>query len=576
MPACVARLTKHLPSSVPRTKFGTVQYFLATIRLFATWYMTIRPPRARRGDACTTCRKRKIKCDSKRPICNRCVASGASEDCQYEVAPAKSSMRWLHARVNELEMQVARTQHSEGFTVLDIAFAHSNPSLPYMKHPAAPKPNGWPEKISAGIPLSLGDPLESWVLYNEIPHTIRDGLVPIFLSHRWNCAFEFSLPQLKRTLKLNPASVHPAYLNAICLHACLHSRDSLRRLEPVFLSRTRRALAQSLIDTDGLLDFIRASALLGMYFYYTGRTTVGHHYIAGALRFALACGLHEITSLETPSRHQALLEPANNLVELGDRINLFWMLYANDRAGSIICRLPVAMPDKFAQTMWPYPSAYYEMNYTGDESQAPLALSPDTRNLEKNHCSHRAKAFFLLSMAYELASRARALPDNELPDSLLYDIEFAGTQIVKFGRNLPALSELYLSAECVDETVFPVNAMAIASHHSAAITLYSLIADRDLTSRQRCLDSARIIVEVLTTVNALSLPCVPSLRTALTISWRSAFNVLSREVKLQFPDADAIRFDLDRLLEAMRITARDASYLRPVVDVLVKKVADGS
>ena len=34
-----------------------------------------------------------------------------------------------------------------------------------------------------------------------------------------------------------------------------------------------------------------------------------------------------------------------DLIELGDRINLFWMLFMNDRAASSILGLPVTMPD---------------------------------------------------------------------------------------------------------------------------------------------------------------------------------------------------------------------------------------
>jgi len=446
-----------------------------------------------------------------------------------------------------------------------------NPPLPPVNHAVAPGPDSWLETISE-IPLSLGDPLGTWQRgHDEVPPTIRDDLISIFASNRWLCAFEFSVPGLKIALKSNPASVHPAYLNAICLYACLHSRDSLRRLEPVFLNRTRRALAQSLADADRLLDFIRASALLGMCYIYTGRPTVGHHYIAGTLRFALACGLHEITSLDIPSRQHSLLEPPNNLAELGERINLFWMLYINDRAASIVYRLPVAMSDKLAQTMWPYPAPYYEVNYIGGGSdQIPIALDTDARTLEKNHCSYRAKAYFLLSMAYELASRVQALPDGRLTDSLLHDIGFAGAQIAKSACDLPPLPDTVVSAEYIDETVFPVNSLSVVLHHTAAITLYSLVADHDLRLRQWCLDSARTIVEVIARVSTIPLPCVGPLQIALALSWGPAFAVLARELEMN-PDADVIRFDLDRLVDCMEGVARTATFLRPTVEKAVYK-----
>jgi len=41
--------------------------------------------RARRGASCRVCRTRKLKCDSLKPRCSRCIKSGDESDCVYDL-----------------------------------------------------------------------------------------------------------------------------------------------------------------------------------------------------------------------------------------------------------------------------------------------------------------------------------------------------------------------------------------------------------------------------------------------------------------------------------------------------------
>ncbi|KDQ11069.1 hypothetical protein BOTBODRAFT_465038 [Botryobasidium botryosum FD-172 SS1] len=367
--------------------------------------LALRSSRVRRGDACTTCRRRKIKCDSGRPACNRCISSGSSLKCHYEIAPARSTTQWLQQRLEDLEESLALLESSTPVQSSKgrIPNIFSMPSRPHpypIRTPGVVNLNSSSNATSLEVPMPLGDPLGEWWMDGELPVPVRDRLIRIFVSNRWQFSFEFSVSRLEASLRTLPpdhSDIHPAFLNAILLNACLYSRDSLRRLEPVFLARTRRALADSLGLATGLFDFLRASALLGMYYYWAGRNIEGHHYLSGTMRFALACGLHEITSLETATTG-SLLSPARDLVEVGERINLFWMLYANDRAGSMLNRLPVAMPDKIIKTMYPYPLVYYEtvVVYSAplERLEALLTLIPSLEGRQEratstSYCSTR-------------------------------------------------------------------------------------------------------------------------------------------------------------------------------------------
>ncbi|KDQ21631.1 hypothetical protein BOTBODRAFT_208982 [Botryobasidium botryosum FD-172 SS1] len=307
--------------------------------------------RARRGNACTTCRKRKLKCDSKRPICDRCIASGTPEECHYAITPAKSTVKWLQKRVGDLEAQLERVSkpRSSGDAIVLGAIKASNAPPPVNRPLDSSR---LPRMAAVAIPSArassvLGDPLGSWWSRDEMPHVnIRDQLIRIFATNRWKVGYEFNVASFEAALNSDPTSIHPALLNAIFLNASLFSSDSLQRLQPIFLGRTRRALAQSLAAADNLFDFMRGSALLGIYFTLTGRARVGHHHAAVTLQFALACGLHEITSLDLSRWPSGLLQPPTNLAELGERLNLFWMLFINDRLGCLLSGSPVLMPDR--------------------------------------------------------------------------------------------------------------------------------------------------------------------------------------------------------------------------------------
>ncbi|KAJ5444539.1 uncharacterized protein N7458_008411 [Penicillium daleae] len=58
---------------------------------------------------CSTCRRRKSKCDGGIPRCSACVAS--SSTCHYEKAPSIAYVRSLQSRIHELE---AKLKNSEG------------------------------------------------------------------------------------------------------------------------------------------------------------------------------------------------------------------------------------------------------------------------------------------------------------------------------------------------------------------------------------------------------------------------------------------------------------------------------
>lgn len=97
-----------------------------------------------------------------------------------------------------------------------------------------------------------------------------------FVRHRRHFAFEFNTTRFWERAMLpgsHKNSLHPALVTAMMLNACRFSHPSFRSHEARFIWRFRKDLSQSLAYVDRLLDFVKASTLIGAYFYTTARYT---------------------------------------------------------------------------------------------------------------------------------------------------------------------------------------------------------------------------------------------------------------------------------------------------------------
>lgn len=139
----------------------------------------------------------------------------------------------------------------------------------------------------------------------------------------------------------DPASIHPALLNAIySVSCCLISGTMFTRRE-YFFRETWRQLNLSLQNADRLTHFLWASVVFGSYFTNTGRLVEAYAVISACARFAIACGLDGITDINRSSTPQyPLLPPPANEVEAEDRIQLSRAIYMADRALSMLSGFP--------------------------------------------------------------------------------------------------------------------------------------------------------------------------------------------------------------------------------------------
>ncbi|KDQ10710.1 hypothetical protein BOTBODRAFT_57914 [Botryobasidium botryosum FD-172 SS1] len=203
-----------------------------------------------------------------------------------------------------------------------------------------------------------------WWEYVELPACYRYHLIDIFLPHRYQAGLDFNVPRFLESLSLpEDQGPHPAYIDTMCLIACAFSRKPhLQKFEEKLLLQARHNLDQSLAQADRLLDFIRASSLLARYYGFRARFVEGYTTITACARFALACGLHkiasrvEINSDKWTTSPATLLAPPVDFIDLGDRINVFWMVFMLERTFASGKHLTSTFVDEVG--VWIYPAPH--------------------------------------------------------------------------------------------------------------------------------------------------------------------------------------------------------------------------
>ncbi|THU96317.1 hypothetical protein K435DRAFT_722775 [Dendrothele bispora CBS 962.96] len=315
---------------------------------------TAAPP-LQRGLACLSCRKRKLKCDGKKPVCSSCLKMKRPEECEYEDRRQKSRTQKLKEKLMKLEDRIRELEgpaegSSSGASSSSAASSPAvslggpffpeldsvDPSMFDMERAAFPvwaNNSGSPSSSSGSLSVpvsrsvtcspfaqsmensfdansSLGHifglpgyspipevPSQSWDLSAPLSDEQRRLLLEIFLAHRHQCWFDNDLTRFQ--LFADPESArpepHPALMNAIFLLACHFGRGPhFSEMESQFLSKTLHEITVALDNSDRLVDVVQASCLLAIYLYANCRTLEAYCHSFSAARLAVGLGLHQI------------------------------------------------------------------------------------------------------------------------------------------------------------------------------------------------------------------------------------------------------------------------------------------
>ena len=110
--------------------------------------------------------------------------------------------------------------------------------------------------------------------------------------------------------------------------------------EPLFLSRTRSCLEQSLATADRLVHFMWANVILASYYTRVGRVVEAHSTLSATVCFAVGAGLHS----ESVEFQGTLILPPTDDVEELERVNLWCALTLCEASIGIGAGLPPSAP----------------------------------------------------------------------------------------------------------------------------------------------------------------------------------------------------------------------------------------
>lgn len=203
--------------------------------------------------------------------------------------------------------------------------------------------------------------------YTCFPHSLTVCRIDCFLAHS-HLFFEMNFARFRyRMTFYDKRRPHPSFLFAMYLWATRMSNSPTQSaMEKHFFARAGESLDVSTANNDRLMDSMRAAMLLSAYSFTSGRFHEGWILSGVAVRIVHSTGLHQIPSLVhriPPSKNPFLrskvylLPPAEDPIELGERVHTFWCIYAVDRSGAVATGFASGFKDDDITTPFPLPLA---------------------------------------------------------------------------------------------------------------------------------------------------------------------------------------------------------------------------
>lgn len=261
--------------------------------------------------------------------------------------------------------------------------------------------------------------------YDGLLDSFRSILLDCFLAHV-TLFFEMSVPRFRyRMTFADRRRPSLALLNTMYLWATrISNAPQMSNMEKQFFEQACTHLDISTSTVDRLIDGVRAAMLLSAYSYASGRHHEGWCLGGLAVRVALSCGLHRISSMTLrppPPRNpflrnqHFLLPPPEDAVELGERIHAFWAAFSIDRCGALATGYPSGMHDEDIKTPFHRPLADISagmVSEVDDITVKDLFVGNVGDAARDNHYIRWLKAVIILERASKLAYLE---PDDDSP-----------------------------------------------------------------------------------------------------------------------------------------------------------------
>ncbi|KAI5122011.1 hypothetical protein M0805_008003 [Coniferiporia weirii] len=516
-----------------------------------------------RGKACLSCRYAPIRCDGLRPICAQCSRRNRGDDCEYtdKNGPTRTeilegSLARLQARIKELEQpdDDIEDEHPQAPTCVTI-----DTSLPPLPPPSrgecgrilrvipcagagletleitSPSSEGSTDAShfsddmghgpGSSSPASSIEPPPWWEL-DEPPPDIANMLIRHFLPNSQQLGFALSIRRFLEALE-GPMLPHNALMNAIYMWALRLSRNpDLQRHEDAYLQKALMALQDipssspsdpaDITLATKIVQVIQAEVLVSQYLYCYGRMHEGRYHIVAAISLALSYGFNRLSPTSVQDAKTTLrarvdlnlltqsLAPPRDLIEYGERVNVFWSVYNVDRCWSVT-GAPCILTDDAVHgtqidTPWPLDAHEYGMAAANPEI---VTLFPSNRTIQRfiagepplpcvsdtSYAAMRVKASALYGRARKLTLAWGSDPTHDARELLRADMNNAVRLALEFTAALPELENLEMRIESSDarRTIYVVHVLM----HTAIIVLYQVWASEgDGNAVRMCLAAA--------------------------------------------------------------------------------------
>ncbi|KZV77049.1 hypothetical protein PENSPDRAFT_645787 [Peniophora sp. CONT] len=426
------------------------------------------PQTLKRNQACHQCRKRKLKCDAKRP-CSTCLRSLAhakahpqpgvflpeTPDCTYDdpappsaPEPPKPRYEKLDTRLPMGDLEsILSTQinqsppdygdyGSNGMILDGTPFhsSHASPSVEsFLLHGSGSA--GLPSNLSSIPSPSLSDrslTFHSWPRSLPSPGLMRH-LIECFFAHHPHATRLFHQPTFMTSLTYPPS--HPSFpttavLHAICGIGSMYTAAVAQADSPglssvsgddtyksgsysanfteTHIKIAKREVEENVAMGQHLLQSQQAQILVAWWYWCNAKWVEVYMIVASIMRACLPLGLH-VSRLFKPIADgletPTLLPPPDNDIEAELRRNIFWLAYALERLNGCGNGWPLSIDDLDVSQLLPVNQMSFSLGVSWPAANE--REHPHTKDLILNHNPDQVDGFNLFVKSTILLSRAK-------------------------------------------------------------------------------------------------------------------------------------------------------------------------
>ncbi|KAJ7058535.1 hypothetical protein C8F01DRAFT_1255685 [Mycena amicta] len=539
------------------------------------------PFSTQRSKACTNCRRRKIRCDRARPICNQCAKDpSAFVDCEY-VEDGQTSAQVLEGQISILQARIDQIEN--------LSLASSPPlTLPTTSTRITPQNTMalgplltrfyYQQTAGTSIEQAAADTMPS-----DLPLIVLQALVHNFI-HVSSCfgffldtqafhdavASPSSSPTIASasespvetggttsTLPLPPVLVNVLYLWGVHLHVSKtrgSDRDGqLAVYEPALLAHALSSTARAISTwtpspgPPGLgharstvtLHTLQATVLLAYYFIRNARLVEGRYHTSVAVSIALSTGMHRLTGGDSDSE-------TINAFWTVMHLNNFWSSLGPEGGLANVSFTSTGGRELPIDTPWPGAEQRNNLNANANEDGVVAKFLADIvahqdrgRGADSDILAILAKASVLFEIAARLENGHRTIEHDTLR-----------LKLASFSRVLDDCSDTQAQQAFVGYMLIQGTTIQLNRFSDTTSTL--------LPRRDEAIIAAQNIGQRLAATDATTLgPLDP----VLAPIWTSAALILVQEIRARKARAQSTNYD--DLNASLGIILRTMEYFAP-------------